>query len=181
MASLKCVVIGDGAVGKTCLLVSYSTNSFPTDYVPTVFNNYTKNLLINGKPVKLGLWDTAGQEDYDRLRPLSYAKSDILLICFSVLSSASLSNVRSKWSPEAQQYAPGAPYILVGTKIDLRDSGKGDNVTREQGAEMAKQIGAVAYLECSALTQEGLKQVFDVAVRTALSNKYTRSSCCVLM
>jgi Ras-related C3 botulinum toxin substrate 1 len=177
------------------MLVSYSTNSFPTEYVPTVFNNYTKNLLINGKPVKLGLWDTAGQEDYDRLRPLSYTKADILLICFSVDSQTSMANVRSKWVPEAQQYAPNAPYILVGTKIDLRNksnqggyyggqSGYYDQnafVEKNEGQSLAHEVGAVAYLECSALTQEGLKQVFDVAVRTALGKKNQSQGCCSVM
>jgi Ras-related C3 botulinum toxin substrate 1 len=185
------------------MLVSYSTNAFPTEYVPTVFNNYTKNLLINGKPVKLGLWDTAGQEDYDRLRPLSYTKADVLLICFALDSPVSLANVKTKWVPEAQQYAPSAPYIVVGTKLDLRNKvqeGKASGysssggtgyydsshpgetfVDKNAGQAMAQQVGAVGYLECSALTQEGLKQIFDLTVRTALDKKRTDNSCCVIL
>lgn len=187
MSSVKCVVTGDGTVGKTCMLVSYSTNSFPTEYVPTVFNNYTKNLLLNGKPVKLGLWDTAGQEDYDRLRPLSYTKADILLICFSLDSPDSLKNVTTKWVPEAQHHVPAAPFIIVGTKLDLREQSQNGSqnpskyVSQQQGQQVAEQVGAVAYLECSALTQDGLKQVFDVAMRTALKFKHLKNGCCLIV
>ena len=192
MTSIKCVVIGDGTCGKTCMLVSYSSNSFPTEYVPTVFNNYTKNLLVNGAPIKLGLWDTAGQEDYDRLRPLSYAKANIILICFALDNPTSLENIKSKWVPEAQQYAPGAPYIIVGTKLDLRNNG-GDQgyydqygyyqssfVDKAYATKFAQETGARAYLECSALTQEGLKQVFDIAVRTALASTKSEGCCTIL-
>ena len=120
MQFIKCVVVGDGAVGKTCLLMSYTTNSFPSEYVPTVFENYAVTVLIGGEPFTLGLFDTAGQEDFDRLRPLSYPQSDVFLVCFSVVSPASFVNVKEKWIPDIQHHSPNTPILLVGTQTDLR-------------------------------------------------------------
>ncbi|PSK46121.1 cell division control protein 42 [Elsinoe australis] len=173
----KCVVVGDGAVGKTCLLISYTTNKFPSEYVPTVFDNYAVTVMIGDEPYTLGLFDTAGQEDYDRLRPLSYPQTDVFLVCFSVTSPASFENVREKWFPEVHHHCPGVPCLIVGTQTDLRDDAavreklakqKMQPVRKEDGDRMAKELGAVKYVECSALTQYKLKDVFDEAIVAAL-------------
>lgn len=167
-------------MGKTCVLISYTTNAFPGEYIPTVFDNYSATVMVDSKPINLGLWDTAGQEDYDRLRPLSYPQTDVFLICFSVVSPASFENVKAKWFPEIQHHARNVPFILVGTKLDLRQDEatlerlkekRLEPITQEMGEALKKEIGAYQYLECSALTQAGLKQVFDEGIRCALSTK----------
>lgn len=174
---IKLMVVGDGSVGKTCLLISYTTNSFPGEYVPTVFDNYNANAIVEGNPVNLGLWDTAGSEEYDTLRPLSYPGTDVFLICFSIFSPESFESVTKKWYPEISEHASDTPIILVGTKLDLRAKPEAiqslkensqEPITTKKGEELAKKIGAKRYLECSALTQEGLAKVFEEAVKVIL-------------
>nr|GMD93123.1 rac-like GTP-binding protein RAC13 [Ipomoea batatas] len=139
------------------------------DYVPTVFDNFSANVVVDGSTVNLGLWDTAGQEDYNRLRPLSYRGADVFLLAFSLISKASYENIYKKWIPELRHYAPSVPIVLVGTKLDLRDDKQylvdhpgATPITTVRGEELKKMIGAVAYVECSSKTQQRwLKELRD--------------------
>jgi len=170
-SNLKLVVVGDGAVGKTCLLFVYNNGSFPEEYVPTVFENASKDATYKGKPVTLRLYDTAGQEEYDRLRPLSYPNTNIVLLCFSVTSRSTFESISSKWAPEVRHYLPRVPTILVGLKIDMRDdedAPKGpdfDPVSKEEGQDLAKKIGARLYMESSAKKEIGVADIFEEAMK----------------
>jgi len=181
---VKIMVVGDGSVGKTCMLISYTTNSFPGEYVPTVFDNYTANAIVDGTPINLGLWDTAGSDEYNTLRPLSYPGTDVFIICFSLASPSSYESVKTKWHPEVTHFNPKTPIILVGTKLDLRDNPDTveslkaqdlEPLTEEMGEKLAKEIGAVKYLECSALTQKNLPSVFEAAVKAVFEDHKEKS------
>ncbi|XP_022085976.1 cell division control protein 42 homolog [Acanthaster planci] len=174
---VKCVLIGDGAVGKTSLVVSYTTNGYPLQYVPTAFDNYSVVVRVDRKPIKIQICDTAGQDDFDSLRPLCYPQTDVFLLCFSVVSPTSFHNILEKWLPEVRRHNPKTPIILVGTQCDLRtdvnvliDLAKYQErpITEEEAIYRAQRINAVSYVECSALTQHNLKDVFDTVILTAL-------------
>ncbi|KAJ7204728.1 P-loop containing nucleoside triphosphate hydrolase protein [Mycena pura] len=182
MNTVKAILLGDGAVGKTSLLLTYTTNQFPV-FIPNFFDNYTVTVAVGGKSYTLGLFDTGGREDYDRLRPLSYPQTDVFIICFRVTTPASFENVREKWCPEVNHYCPEVPYILVATQIDTRDdlevtdrlaSQKQRPITTAQGERLALEMGAIKYVECSALIQLGVKDVFDEAVMAALERPVVR-------
>lgn len=173
---IKCVLVGDGSVGKTCMLISYTSDKFPTEYVPTIFENYTATVQVEKQSIKLSLWDTAGQEDYGELRQLSYPQADVFIIVFSVIEPSSFENAIKKWYPELTQKNPKAPKIFAGNKIDLRDETllvngeKNAHIVKQTAQKVIQDLGC-KYIECSALTQEGLKTTFDEAIRVCLGKK----------
>ena len=138
--------------------------------------------------VELVLHDTAGQQDYDRLRHLSYPDTDVIVMCFSIDSPDSLENIAEKWSPEVKNFCPKVPIVLVGNKTDLRsDQGtirelgkmKQKPVMYEEGRSMAEKINAFAYIECSAKSKEGIREVFETATRASLQVKCQHVFCMI--
>lgn len=150
---VKVVVVGDGAVGKTCLCSVFVTRAFPDDYEPTVFENHSQTIQVGGRvsgspgddapgqaellgshffwhtnsllmwlfqEVSMQLWDTAGQEGFERIRTLTYENTSCFVICFSVADSVSFANVKAMWLDEVRNHRPEAKVLLVGTKADLR-------------------------------------------------------------
>ncbi|TWU70670.1 Rho GTPase [Metarhizium rileyi] len=196
----KLVLLGDGACGKTSLLNVFTRGYFPTVYEPTVFENYVHDIFVDNVHIELSLWDTAGQEEFDRLRSLSYDDTDLIMLCYSVESKDSLENVESKWVGEIADNCPGVKLVLVALKCDLRETGgeddegdegvapagapadenthpgraKGPLIEYDKGLEVAKRIGASRYLECSAMKNRGVNEAFTEAARVALSVKKER-------
>ncbi|KAK8885722.1 hypothetical protein M9Y10_041174 [Tritrichomonas musculus] len=174
---IRIVAIGDGAVGKTCMLLVFKGDPFPEDYEPTIFENFHEIRTFQGKQYNLHLWDTAGQEEYDRLRPMSYAKCDVALICFALDNPDSLKSVTSQWILEIREYCPKAPVILIGTKSDLWNPDEEGAITQSQIDDVAKQINAFKTINCSARNNENICDIFDLAIGAYLVGKGGDKNC----
>ncbi|KAI7904469.1 rho3 protein [Cokeromyces recurvatus] len=173
--SKKLVVCGDGACGKTSLLNVFTRDYFPEIYEPTVFENYVQEITVNDQQkIELSLWDTAGQEEFDRIRLLSYENTHVFMLCFSVENRDSFHNIPDKWLEEVTEHSPHAKLVLVALKCDLRQE-KPDTILYQEGLEMAKSINAIRYLECSAKHKRGVKECFQETAKVALSVKLKSS------
>ncbi|XBW38664.1 hypothetical protein QEN19_004252 [Hanseniaspora menglaensis] len=189
----KIVMVGDGSCGKTSCLNVFTKGFFPEVYAPTIFESYVHDIFIDGKHITLSLWDTAGQEEFDRLRSLSYNDTHVIMLCFSVDSRDSLENIESKWKDEIDDFCQGVKLVLVALKCDLRNdedqprmvnpaairrqesmqtseflNKKNSMITYDEGLSVAKRIGAVRYLECSAKYNKGVNEGFTEVTRVAL-------------
>jgi len=176
----KLVVLGDGACGKTSLLNVFTRGYFPQVYEPTVFENYVYDIWIDNQQIELSLWDTAGQEEFDRLRTLSYADTHVVMMCFSVDNRDSLDNIDSKWMQEILEHCEGVKIVLVALKCDLREDTQvirnmqryGEKpVTYEEGLSVARNIQAARYLECSAKHNRGVREAFEQSARVSIHAK----------
>ena len=179
---LKLILVGDSAVGKTCLLLTYLHGTFPEEYIPTIIDGYQKKIAN----LDVSLVDTAGRYDYDIIRPQSYVNTDIVLVCFSISSPDSLARVSSEWLPEVERHGHGCALLLVGTKLDLRSDpdvlAKITPVANAEGKAMAKRIGAGGYVECSSFKGINLEKVFSTAVSIVQKkSKVVSKSSCILL
>ncbi|KAG8887547.1 Rho GTPase [Tulasnella sp. 332] len=199
----KLVVCGDGAIGKTSLCNVFTRGTFIQVYEPTVFENYVHDIVVDDQTVELSLWDTAGaddiigvqpqrslttrlgQEEFDRLRSLSYAETHVVMLCFSVDNPTSLENVESKWVDEILEFCPGVKIVLVALKCDMReDSAVVDRLARigshpvdyDDGLAVARRIRASRYLECSAKHNRGVNEVFYETARVSIGARAKGSS-----
>ncbi|XP_077315627.1 rho-related GTP-binding protein RhoN isoform X1 [Lithobates pipiens] len=179
MARCKIVVVGDTQCGKTALLHVFAKDCYPENYVPTVFENYTASFEIDKQRIELNMWDTSGSAYYDNVRPLAYPESDAVLICFDISRPETLDSVLKKWQGETQEFCPSAKVILVGCKLDMRtdlntlrelSKQRLIPITHEQGSTQARQIGAVAYVECSSkVSENSVRDVFHVTTLASVN------------
>lgn len=167
------------------MLHSYTSDTFPTSHVPTVFDNYSARCWVNGEPLDLSLWDVAGQEDYSTLRPLAYPGAHCFVVVCSADSMTSVSSMVDRWLVEIKHHNPDVPFVLCCNKVDLLDPSKAEmagvsvpdgfsvesarKVLKEAQKHSQAQRGCSGFFACSALTQENLKSIFDTAIRVGLA------------
>ncbi|XP_064604111.1 rho-related protein racD-like [Liolophura sinensis] len=177
-ACFNCSFTGDEKVGKTALAVTKATREFPSDYEPTVFENYAADVTVGSQTFLLGLFDNASQACYEPLRAFAYEKSDIFLLCYSVARRTSFQSLQTTWLPELEKYIKKKkPVLVIGLQTDLRtQEAAKDCVTTEEGKQLAIDIGAVDFFECSAYTKAGLSDVFDEVMRLMIASKKKRNT-----
>eukprot|EP00128_Syssomonas_multiformis_P011904 Colp12_sorted_trinity150504_noHs@9107 len=182
---MKVVLVGNTHVGKTSLLIKYTTKLHHGEYLPGIYDNSSMNMECDGHQVLLDLRDSSGDREQDRLRPLGYRDTDCFVVCYAIDDPASFEAVRDKWQPEISRYfSTSTPFILAGLRCDLRNEGPAPEVpfhyykrrsdvliTTEQGATMAKTIGADAYVECSSLEGWGVAELFETVARATLKQR----------
>ena len=168
----KVVIVGDSGCGKTSLFTSFIRGYFPTDYEPTIFENHRAFVQNQGNEIlTVDLWDTAGQEDYERLRRLSYQDANLVILAYSLASKESLLNIPEVWAPEIINFCPNVPILLVGLKSDLPDH----KVDPFDALKVAENIGAVAHMQCSAKEMYNVGPLFDTCFNIIYNMKMRKT------
>uniref|UniRef100_A0A182Q742 Uncharacterized protein n=1 Tax=Anopheles farauti TaxID=69004 RepID=A0A182Q742_9DIPT len=160
------VVVGDGAVGKTCLLHAYTDKSFKNFYEPTIYDKESIEMVLDGQKYTIQLHDTAGQEEYDKIRQQFYKRADCFLLCYSIDNRVSFENAANKWIPEIKTDPP-VPIVLLGTKLDMR-RGRNDEVTTAEGEKLRRAINGNSFVECSAKQNCHVELAIEEGVRACL-------------
>jgi len=190
MSNVECFVVGDEAVGKNHLILSYlDKDLYSSESI--IFDNYCTTFMVENIPYTLTIRKASGVENYDNIRSVLYDKTDVFLVCFSVVSQTSFDNVKKKWFPEILKFRPDVPCLIVGTQIDrLQEQSTLDQlekkytkpITEMQGRLLAKELKAYKYVQCSAITKKGVKKVFEEAIIAALGGqvKEKKNNCVIV-
>lgn len=180
-ANIKNVNVGFDGSGKTSLYHTFAWRKFPDGFLPTVFEGYTHDFVIEGISANLAFWDThCGENDeYVELTRLYYPDTDVFTICFDVSNSNSFSNLREFWvEKEIRPLNSDAPIVLVATKTDLREHC--ETVSRERGEQLARDIRAAGYFEVSSLEMRGVDELFENVCRIGLKYRLAKNRICVI-
>lgn len=180
MDKIKIVTVGDGSIGKNKFLWAFAKNEIPPDYVPTVVDNIVQKINFKGKDISLQIWDTSAADDLEGIRVLSYAKTNIFLICFNIADQVSLENAEKKWLAEIRNHVNNPFIFLVGLNSELRNDESTNNelaqknvqyITYEQGKAKANETKIDGYCECSLKSVDSVKAVFDQALDALYKSK----------
>ncbi|XP_057311900.1 ras-related C3 botulinum toxin substrate 1-like [Hydractinia symbiolongicarpus] len=184
--AIKCIVLGDLYVGRFSFLVTCAATEYSIGYIPTVSDKYTIDVLLelSGQTATINVMEPlrgTGTEEHDRKKRMCYPNTDVFLICFSLSNRESYEHVRTKWHPEVKLHRPTAAIILVGTKLDKEYLIRDQLFTTEDGLQLAKEIGAVKYLECLSQTQGCVKEVFKEVARAWYKETAKKKKQCILL
>ncbi|KAK3593173.1 hypothetical protein CHS0354_039659 [Potamilus streckersoni] len=180
---ITCALVGDGMVGKTSLALTFMKAKLPEKYVATVFDNFAiGSQLITGDMYTVNMFDTTGHQDYEGLRVFTYKESEVIVVCYCVVDRESFCSVQDYWLPEIKKHLGSAnkkPVILVATQVDLRNTADFDMdipVSTSEGERLAKEIGAEKFIECSAVTKEGVPELFQNVILCAVKQRRKKSN-----
>ena len=175
--AFKLCVLGDPAVGKTSLINRYIEHSFEKDYHPTLgVNTLTKEIKIEefNAYVRLILWDIAGQDKYELTRQMFFEGCHGSLLIYDITRHSTFDSIKSKWLEDFRNFArPDGVYMLIGNKVDLKDS---NTVLSEKGENLAKEIKASDFIETSTKSGNNVESAFkklvsQVLKKSGLGNK----------
>lgn len=154
---LKLLLIGDSGVGKSCILLRYSDDSFTGSYITTIGIDFKiKNLVVESSKVKLQIWDTAGQERFRTITTAYYRGAMGILVVYDVTNSDSFHSVRN-WLKQIDANAgPHVVRLLVGNKADSDDR----VVPTSDGEALAKEFG-INFFETSAKMNVNINEAFE--------------------
>ena len=163
----KIILLGNSGVGKTAIITRYCKELFSNDMDPTIGVNFqAKFIEVNGKTIKLAIWDTAGQEKFRTITRQFYRKVDGVVLVYDIADRQSLEDLEKIWIPELNSNVQGCQMMLVGNKLDLKDDPelKDKIVPKEDGENVARKY-ATLFVEASAKNSEGVKNLFEELVQ----------------